>query len=163
MREFLWLLVPAILALLALGFLVPAEASDSRIVFLNLTFVDGEAHLNDINIVEGHFKRRKAIRLAPNHFYYVMTSVSGKTLYEGTIPDPSILRVEYVDENGHLQMRTAKQVAVDFSIRLPYHRDAHRVTIRQIGDVLSEIQRLSDTTAEVGSFEIDLRQEEDRP
>ncbi|UCH83085.1 MAG: hypothetical protein JSW50_11505, partial [Candidatus Latescibacterota bacterium] len=158
----LWLLAPTILAALSLGFMPPTESSSERIVFLNLTLVDGEAHLNDIVVVSGHLKHRKTIRLLHNHFYYKVTSASGETLYEATVPDPSILRVEYADEEGRLQMRTAKQEIADFSIRFPFNPDAHRVTIRRIDSAIPDIRRLTENTVMVGSFEIDLA-EDDRP
>jgi hypothetical protein len=157
MRLYLRILVPAVLVALALGVLPPAEAAANRIVFLNLTLVDDEVHLNDVKVVEGHFKQRKAVRLAPNHLYYVMTSATGETLYEGTMPDPSILRVEYVDDEGHLQMKTAKRAITDFSIRLPYFPEARRVTIRKIGGTAPGIDRIAEATRSLGSFVIDLK------
>jgi len=162
MKRFLWSLAPVVLAALALGYLTPAEASTDRMIYVNLTLVDGKAHLNDIAVVKGHLKQRKAVRIAPNHLYYVVTSVLGETLYEGSIPDPSLLRVEYMDDGGRMQIKTVRRDITDFSIRLPYHPDAHRVTIRRIGSAIPEIERLTETTTQVGSFEIDLR-EEDRP
>jgi hypothetical protein len=61
-----------------------------------------------------------------------------------------------VDEDGRLQTKSARQEIADFTIRLPHHPHARRITIRKIGDVPPGIQRLTDATDVIGVFEIDL-------
>jgi len=148
-----------ILALaLALGFghsTITAGTTD-RIVYVNLTLENDSVRLNGTKIVPGTLKNKKTAALFKNRLYFSVSTRSGEIIHQGTTPDPTLLRVEYADENGNLHIDTAQRDSVDFSIRIPYDPSAHRLTVRRIRETLPGIETVEENSDLLGSFVIDL-------
>ena len=131
--------------------------ASSRILFLNLTMIDGTLDVDGVKIVEGTLKPRRSLSLAKGRLYYILRSASGQTLHEGSIPDPSVVWVEYADSVGGLRVQKAKRDKVSFSIRLPFHEKAHTVTIRKIQQSIQKRELVDQHSEPLGSFVIDTR------
>ena len=106
-----------------------------RIMFLNLKLAGGQIQLVGTKVVDGTVKRPKHISYVENHFYFTVLSSSKQMLYEGTVPDPALLRAEYEDEEGRLQMKTVVRDNVEFSVRIPFYDAAHEVIFYKIDHV----------------------------
>ena len=134
-----------------------AKPKSDRILFVNLKLVEGQVYLESTKVVKGTLKKSKDIDYADNDLRYKVLSSSGTILYEGAIPDPSVLRLEYVDEQGQLQQNVSVLKTVDFAIRVPFDDDARRVIFYKRGkadqrqqSVDARAQHIGDVRFEVG-------------
>lgn len=127
-----------------------AVAAD-RMLYLTASYSDGGVVLEDARVVEGKVKRPRHAGLHQDRFQYTVTTRDGDVLFEGAVPDPTVLHVEYVDEDGMLRRKTARRDAASFVIRVPWDAGAHRVTIRRITSAAGAAGKTGDV---LGSFTI---------
>jgi hypothetical protein len=147
----------AILALaLGFGYSTATAGATGRIAYINLTLENNSIRLNGTKIVPGTLKTKKTASLFKNRLYFSVSTQSGEIIHEGTTPDPTLLRVEYADENGNLHINTAQRDRVDFSIRIPYDPSAHRLTVRRIRETPPGLKTVEEHSDLLGSFVIDL-------
>lgn len=114
--------------------LIPAgaRAGGDRIAFLNIRMAGGEPVLESVKIVEGKLKIPKTLHLERGKLYCEVLDLSGKTIFETVVHDPSIQRLEYADEEGRLHSRVVTGEDAFFSVRIPYDAAARTVEIYRI-------------------------------
>jgi len=152
-------LILAVLILTATAFFSSAPVAKSksdRILFVNLKLVEGQVFLESTNVAKGTLKKSKDIAYADNDLLYRVFSSSGAVLFEGAIADPSVLRLEYVDEAGQLQHNVSVLKSVDFSIRVPFADDAQRVIFYKIGPAAHRQQSIDARTQRIGDVKFEL-------
>ena len=132
-----------------------------RIVFLNLTMVDGVISLDNVNIVPGKLKTPKSLALVPGRILFTVLGEDGSRLYEGVVRDPSNIRYEYVGTDGQLKSKWVVTDSVSFSVRMPYLeaiRSAHFSIIPAASVTAAERAK---SVRRLGSVTIDLRGDSD--
>lgn len=132
----------------------PASEED-RILYLTVKYAVGTVSLDDARVVEGTIKQPRQPRLTPGSFHFTVAAADGEVLFAGTIPDPTILHVEYEDEQGRVRKQTAREDPAIFAIRVPYDQRSHSVTIRRIDSTILDVKRLSEESTFLGTLVID--------
>ena len=138
-----------------------AKPKSDRILFVNVTLIDGDVYLVDTKVVKGTLKKQKGLPSSGNYLYFSVLSKSGTVLYEGAIPDPSLISVEYEDEGGQLQRQTSVLKSVDFAVRMPFDEAASQVIFYKIEKVPDGLQRVGRKTRQVGSVEFEVGGDDD--
>lgn len=115
--------------------------------------VEGELTLESVEVVEGRLKIPKTLHPGKGKLYCEVLDVSGKPIFETIIPDPSIHRFEYADEDGTLHSKTVTREDAFISIRMPYDPAARTLEIYRI-DTLPGSGRLSKKAGMIGSLRI---------
>jgi hypothetical protein len=116
--------------------------------------VEGEPILESVEIVEGRLKTPRKLHLGRGKLYCEFLDVTGKPIFETVVPDPSIHRVEYADEEGRLHSKTVTIEDAFISIRMPYDPAARTLEIYRI-DALPGRRELSKRASRLGSLRID--------
>jgi hypothetical protein len=145
-----------ILCTIAVFLASDALGEAERIAFVNVRIVRGELALEGVAVVEGRLKRPKRLRLAKGKLYYEVLDVSGQRLFEATMPDPTLLRLEYADDTGSLHSRTVARDSVYFSVRIPYEESAHLIRFYRVDVSPHAGGALRKDAQLVGSVPIDL-------
>jgi hypothetical protein len=114
----------ALLLILVAGPSLSGEAREAReareagrTLYLTVKYSAEGVTLEDARVVDGKVKRPRRISLTPGHFYFTVTTDAGEKLYEGTVPDPTLLRV--VHDPVMMQTRTdlIGTIAIDGEVR----------------------------------------------
>jgi len=132
----------------------PAGEED-RILYLTVKYAAGSVSLEDARVVDGTIKQPRQPRLTPGRLHFAVTAADGEVLFTGTVPDPTLLHVEYEDDQGRLQKLTAQQDPAIFTIRVPYDQRSHSVTIRRIDSTIVDVKRVSEESRFLGTLVID--------
>ena len=132
----------------------PAGEED-RILYLTVKYAGGSVSLEDTRVVDGMIKQPRQPRLTPGRLHFAVTAADGEVLFAGTVPDPTLLHVEYEDGQGRLQKLTARQDPAIFTIRVPYDQRSHSVTIRRIDSTILDVRRLSEESTFLGTLVIE--------
>ena len=114
------LLSLCLFALLVLGVSTDCYAGKGRIAFVHMRVEKGVLVLEGVKVVEGAMKHPRKLNLVEGHLYFEVLDVSGKRLFEGTVPDPSNRRLEYADEDGTLHSTTVELESAFLSVRIPF-------------------------------------------
>jgi hypothetical protein len=144
----------ALTALLVIAAGSATAGENDRMLYLTVKYADGGVELEDARVVGGRVKTPRQARSTHGRLHFSVTAEAGETLFEGSVPDPTLLRVEYVDDEGRLQRRTARRDAASFTIRVPYDPRAHRVTIRRFAAAPKGAEHALPEGAALGSFSI---------
>lgn len=96
-----------------------------QIVFVHLKKVGALVSLDSIKVVPGKLKLPKHPTLRPGDLRVLVHDGALGLLSEITLPDPGIVRFEYVDAEGRLQTSTSVRDSVHFTVRVPYHPDIY--------------------------------------
>ncbi len=132
-----------------------SSASEDRILYLTVKYAGGALSLDDARVVVGTIKQPRQPRLTPGSLHFTVAAADGEVLFAGTIPDPTILHVEYEDDQGRLQKLTARQDPAIFAIRIPYDHRSHSVTIRRIDSTILDVKRVSEESRFLGTLVIE--------
>jgi hypothetical protein len=132
-----------------------AASEEDRILYLTVKYAGGTVSLDDAQVVDGTIKQPRQPRLTPGSFYFAVAAADGDVLFTGTVPDPTLLHVEYEDDQGRLQKRTARQDPAIFVIRIPYDQRSHSVTIRRIDSTILDVKRVSEESTFLGTLVVD--------
>ena len=127
-------------------------AEEGRILYVTVKYTGGSVSLEDARVVDGTVKQPRLPRLTPGRLHFTVTAADGEVLVAGTVPDPTLLRVEYEDEQGRLRKQTARQDPAIFTIRVPYDRRSHSVTIRRIDSTVLDASRVSAESRLLGTL-----------
>ena len=109
-----------------------AAAGGDRIAFINIRMVGGEPVLESVEIVEGKLKIPKKLHLGREKLYCEVIDASGESIFETVVPDPSIQRFEYADEDGRLHSKVVNLEEAYISIRIPYDEAARTLEIYRV-------------------------------
>jgi len=131
-----------------------AASEDDRILYLTVKYAGGTVSLDDAEVVDGTIKQPRQPRLTPG-LHFAVAAADGEVLFTGTVPDPTLLHVEYEDDQGRLQKRTARQDPAIFVIRIPYDQRSHSVTIRRIDSTILDVRRVSEESTFLGTLVVD--------
>jgi hypothetical protein len=119
---------------------------------------DYNRNVNQVSFAVTEFKSRSIYVLgrvvSPGRIHFAVTAADGEVLFAGTVPDPTLLHVEYEDDQGRLQKLTARQDPAIFTIRVPYDPRSHSVTIRRIDSARLEVKRVSEESTFLGTLVI---------
>ncbi len=126
------LLLFCLLALLVLGTSADCYAGNRRIAFVHVKVEKGVLVLDGIKVVEGAMKHPRRFNLVEGHLYFEVLDVSGKRLFEGTVPDPSNRRLEYADQDGTLHSKNVEVESAFLSVRIPFDTAARTVKFYRI-------------------------------
>jgi hypothetical protein len=145
-----------LLVLLVLGASRECYAGKGRIAFVHIRVEGGVLVLDGVKVVEGDMKFPRRLGLVEGHLYFEVLDVSGKRLFEGTVPDPSSRRLEYADEDGTLHSKTVEIESAFFSIRIPFDADAQTIKFYSIEIQGDGKARLARAREALGSVTIEL-------
>jgi len=120
-----------LLVVLPYNFLRPIRAntgSSQEIVFLTLEVVANEVRLLEWNTVPGSLKRARIPSTAKG-ISYVASSAAGALLWQGTIDDPRLVRLEYSgsDSPGSIENVVLTSDTATVTIRIPARTDIERL------------------------------------
>lgn len=123
-------LILYLLFTLCLGLLHPSlslsQGADAFII-LNLHWDSKTISLNTIHNAQGAFKKNRSSHNS-NQFIYRVFSDRNKMLEEGFLDVPRLLHFDYFDhEKGQLQGGEFLKDEADFVIKIPAHKQAHRM------------------------------------
>lgn len=135
---------------------VAAGSEGHRIVFLNLTMVNGVVRLDYVNIVPGKLKTPKVLMRVPGHILFSVLGEDQTLLYEGVVRDPSNIRYEYVDDNGQLKSKWVVSDSVSFSVRMPYQEGIQAARFSIIPGAQISTGSQPEAIRSLGDVEIDL-------
>ncbi len=154
------LLTLCLLVLLVVGISAECYGGNGRIAFVHMRFEDGELVLDGVKVVEGDMKRSRRLNLPEGHLYFEVLDISGKRLFEGTVPDPLKRRLEYFDEDGTIHSKTVEVESAFFSVRIPFDTAAHAIKFYRIEVAGSEKAKLMKASEAFGSVTIELKEVE---
>ena len=121
-----------LVALFVLGTSAVCHAGKGRIAFVHVKVENEVLVLDGIKVVEGNMKHPRRLNLVEGHLYFEVLDISGKRLFEGTVPDPSSRRLEYADEDGTLHSTTVEVESPFISIRIPFDEAAKTVKFYRV-------------------------------
>ena len=104
-----------------------------QILFLHLKLNDNTITLVSSSVRPGHLKTP----LVPDKKGYVqleLTSTNGTVLWNDVIADPRVRRFEYNDPDhpGALKAKQVKVTETEFSLRVPFHKDAKQLKVHKL-------------------------------
>lgn len=152
------LLALCLLVLLAVGVSAECHGGKGRIAFVHMRFEDGELVLDGVKVVEGDMKQPRRLNLPEGHLYFEVLDISGKRLFEGTVPDPLKRRFEYFDEDGTIHSKTVEVESAFFSVRIPFDSGARTLKFYRIEAAGSEKAKLTKASEAFGSVTIELKE-----
>jgi hypothetical protein len=127
-----------------------------KIIFLNLTLVDGVVRLDNVNVVPGKLKTPKKLTMIPGQILFTVTDHEELVLYEGVVRDPSNIRYEFVDHDGQLKSKWVVSDSVSFSVRMPYQENMARAKFAIIPDAPLDAGLEVQNAKVLGAVQIDL-------
>jgi hypothetical protein len=145
-----------LLVFLALGASTVGFAGKGRIAFVHITIEKGALTLGGVKLVDGDMKRPRRLDLSEDRLYFEVLDVSGKRLYEGTVPDPSNRRLEYADDDGTLHSTIVEVENAFLSVKIPFDAAAHTLRFYRIEAVGREKAKLAKAPEAFGSVTIEL-------
>lgn len=153
MRKFS--VTPFILIISVIFSLGLAQNSE-RIIFLNLKMVKGQVFLKNVKIVPGKLKRKKRNQFLQDNLYYTVLSTSEKKLYQNGFVNPTILFYESDDKNGMFSAKKVELDSVNFSVKLPYDAQIHKVNFYKTRDGMNPKNELKKQAIEIGSIVVKM-------
>ena len=147
-----------LLALLVLGASADCYAGKGRIAFVHVRVEKEVLVLEGVKVVEGAMKPPRKLNLVEGHLYFEVLDVSGKRLFEGTVPDPSNRRLEYADEDGTLHSTTVELESAFFSVRIPFDTAAKNLKFYRIEIPGHGKTKLAKALEAFGSVTIELEE-----
>ena len=152
------LLFLAVVLTSASSLAISASAAEGhRIVFLNLTMIDGVVRLDNINIVPGKLKIPRQLAKVPGHILFTVLDNEQSRLYEGVVKDPSNVRYEYAGEDGQLKSKWVVSDSVSFSVRMPYQEGIRSTRFSIIPEPITAPDAQVSAERNLGSVDVDLK------
>lgn len=118
MKQVITIFIGAVLFLTAISHF--AQQSSSRILFVNLTFINGTPEITSMRSVKGKLKTKKSDSKTNNVIGYEVVSKSSKILFKGEIEDPSVTVYEAPSETGEIKSVVVQKDSAQTTIRMPY-------------------------------------------
>jgi hypothetical protein len=100
----------------------------AQIVFLHCKMKNDTLTLVKSNIRPGVVKQKRGSEIR-GKISYAMLSSAGKLLWRGAMEDPLLQRFEHADpaNPGQIKIKYVKLNEADFTLRLPFEPEAHRI------------------------------------
>ena len=131
------MLIPSLMVSLIAALLLPClvRAGDNdQIQFLHLKLKDGAVSMVGSSVRPGRLKSaNEPDKQGELHLDLVATN--GASLWSGVLADPLIRHYEYEDPEspGALKIKTVQLTEAEFTVRVPFHKDAAHLRIVRTG------------------------------
>lgn len=126
-----------------------------QILFLHLKLKDDAITLVGSSVKPGRLKTP----FAPDkkgQVHLELTSTNGTVLWSDVIADPTVQRLEYKDPDhpGALKTKQVKVAETEFTLRLPFHKDAKQLKLHSLEKPANRADAVKRTKKLLGSVAI---------
>jgi hypothetical protein len=132
-----------LLAVVLLPSLVRADEND-QILFLHLKLKDGAVSLVESAVKPGRLKSSHDPE-KQGELHLELIATNGASLWSGVLADPLTRRYEYEDpaSPGALKLKTVQLTEAEFTVRVPFHKDAAHLRVFSLAKPASRKEALA--------------------
>ena len=125
----------------------------NQIIFLQIEMENDTLKLINSNITQGILKNSRSQTKRPG-LYYELKSSTEETLWSGTLDDPLIRRIEFVDDDGNLQSKSVTLLKATFTIRVPFTEKNNHILFYKIENTQSHLDKNQLDSRIIGRIEL---------
>lgn len=106
-----------------------------QILFLHLKLNGDAISLLESTVKPGRLKTPvRSTKLGDLHLEII--GADGATLWDSTMPDPSVRRLDYADPEhpGRLKSKIVRTGDVEFNVRVPFYPQARKLTLQRLSE-----------------------------